>query len=135
VYTPYSRHGTIRQQDIQACNIARSAIAKSLALEARRTAVLVSALIHNITANLLAPKPIEDLWKHIENDATLRQIRSRTDANVDDFCQFAGWVKGARRQLASDEKNRMDKEIGFRIYTYVHFGPWSRLTRLHLIPA
>ncbi len=135
MYTPYSRYGTIRQQDIQACNIARSAIAKSLALEARRTAVLVSAIISNITANLLAPKPIEDLWKDIQNDATLRQIRSNTDANVDDFTQFAGWVEGARRHLASDEKKRIETEVGFRIYTYLTFGNCQRLARLHLIPA
>ena len=135
MYTPYSRYGTIRQQDIQACNIARSAIANSLALEARRTAVLVSAIISNITANLLPPTPIEDLWKDIQNDATLRQIRSRTDANVDAFSQFAGWVEGARRHMASDERTRMHNEIGFRVYTYLSFGNCKRLARLHLTPA
>ena len=133
--TPYSRHGTIRQQDIQACNIARSAIANSLALEARRTAVLVSAIISNITANLLPPRPVEDLWKDIQNDTTLRQIRGRTDANVDAYRQFAGWVEGARRHMASDERNRMETEIGFRIYTYLRFGSCKRLARLRLIPA
>ena len=135
MYTPYSRYGTIRQQDIQACNIARSAIANSLALEARRTAVLVSALISKITGNMLAPKPIEDLWKDIQNDATLRQLRGITDANVADFTQFAGWVEGARRHLASDEKKRLETEVGFRIYTRLHFGNCKRLARLHLIPA
>jgi len=135
VYTPYGRYGTIRQQDIQACNIARSAIANSLALEARRTAVLVSALISKIKANLLAPKPLDDLWRDIQNDSTLRQLRGTTDANVDDFSQFAGWVEGARRHLASDEKKRLENEVGFRIYTQLHFGNCTRLARLHLIPA
>ena len=133
--TPYSRYGTIRQQDIQACNIARSAIANSLALEARRTAVLVSAIIRQITGNMLAPKPIEDLWSDIQNDASLRQLRSTTDANVDDFNQFAGWVEGARRHLSSDEKKRLETEVGFRIYTQLHFGNCKRLARLHLVPA
>ena len=135
MYTPYGRYGTIRQQDIQACNIARSAIANSLALEARRTAVLVSALISKIKANLLAPKPLDDLWRDIQNDSTLRQLRGTTDANVDDFSQFAGWVEGARRHLASDEKKRLENEVGFRIYTQLHFGNCTRLARLHLIPA
>jgi len=135
VNTPYSRYGTIRQQDIQACNIARSAIANSLALEAQRTAVLVSAIIRQITGNILAPKPIEDLWRDIQNDASLRQLRSTTDANVDDFNQFAGWVAGARRHLSSDEKKRLETEVGFRIYTQLHFGNCKRLARLHLSPA
>lgn len=135
MYTPYSRYGTIRQQDIQACNIARSAIAHSLSLEARRTAVLISAIISKIKGNILAPKPIEDLWNDIQNDVTLRQLRSTTDANVDDFSQFAGWVEGARRHLASDEKKRLDTEVGFCIYTHLHFGNYKRLARLHWIPA
>ena len=135
MYTPYSRCGTIRQQDIQARNVARSAIETSLSLEARRTAVLVTALISNITGNVLPPKPIEDLWKDIQNDATLRRLQGSTDANVDDFTQFAGWVDGARRHLASDEKKRLESEVGFRIYTHLHFGNCKRLARLHLIPA
>ena len=133
--TPYSRCGTIRQQDIQACNIARSAIANSLALEAQRTAVLVSAIITQITGNILAPKPIEDLWRDIQNDASLCQLRSITDANVAAFNQFAGWVAGARRHITSDEKKRLETEVGFRIYTQLHFGNCKRLARLHLSPA
>lgn len=39
---PFTSNGTIRQEDIQACNIARSAIARSLAQEARQTALLVT---------------------------------------------------------------------------------------------
>lgn len=134
MYTPYSRQGTIRQQDNQACNIARSAIAGSLALEARRTAVLVSALIANIILNQASPKSIEDLWKDIQSDRTLRTIRSKTDANVDAYCQFNGWVQGARRNVADEEKKRMEDEIGFRIYTH-QFANCKRLARLHLISA
>jgi len=84
---------------------------------------------------MLAPKPIEDLWKDIQNDASLRQLRSTTDANVDDFNQFAGWVEGARRHLASDETKRLEIEVGFRIYTQLQFGNCKRLARLHLLPA
>jgi hypothetical protein len=134
VYSPFSRKGTIRQQDTQACNIARSAIARSLALEARRTTLLVSAMIRKVTLNQLTPKPIEDLWKDVQNDVILRLLRGKTDANVDAYCQFSGWVEGERRNLASDEKRRMDDEIGFRIYTH-RFGNCTRLGRLHLIPA
>lgn len=134
MYSPFSRKGTIRQQDIQACNIARSAIARSLALEARRTAVLVSAIIHNVMLNRVTPKSVEDLWKAVQNDAILRELRSRTDANVDSYSQFSGWVDGERRNLASDEQRRLDDEIGFRIYTH-QFGNCVRLARLHLISA
>ena len=135
MYTPYSRGGTIREQDIQACNIARSTIASSLALEARRTAVLVTALISKINGNVLPPKPIEDLWKDIQDDSILRQLRCSTDTTVDDFPQFAGWVDGARRHLASDEKHRLESEVGFRIYTQLHFGNCKRVARLHLTAA
>ncbi len=84
--------------------------------------------------NQATPKPIEELWTDIQNDATLREIRDRTDANVDAYRQFAGWVQGERRNIAYDQKRRMDDEIGFRIYTQ-RFGNCKRLLRLHLIPA
>ncbi len=134
MYSPYGRDGNIRQQDNQACNIARSAIANSLALEARRTAVIVSTIIGKIMMNQATPKPIEDLWTDIQNDATLREIKSKTDVNVDAYNQFSGWVQGERRNIAYDQKRRMDDEIGFRIYTQ-RFGNCKRLVRLHLIPA
>lgn len=134
MYSPFSSKGTIRQQDNQACNIARSAIARSLELEARRTAVLVSAIIQNVMLNRVTPTSVEDLWKAVQNDGILRQLRSKTDANVDSYSQFSGWVDGARRNLASDEQRRLDDEIGFRIYTH-QFGNCARLARLHLISA
>lgn len=134
MYSPFSRKGTIRQQDHQACNIARSAIARSLELEARRTAVLVSAIIQNVMLNRVTPKSVDALWKVVQNDGILRQLRSTTDANVDSYSQFSGWVDGARRNLASDEQRRLDDEIGFRIYTH-QFGNCARLARLHLISA
>jgi hypothetical protein len=134
VYTPFSRKGTIRQQDIQACNITRSVIARSLEFEARRTTVLVNALICKIQTNQMSPNSIEALWNVILNDSTLRELRRRTDANVDGYCRFNGWVEGVRRNLASDEKRRLEDEIGFRVYTY-RFGHCRRAARLHLIPA
>ena len=63
--TPFSNDGTIRQQGIQARNIARHAIAKAIAEEAQRTGVLVSNTIGRITMNQLAPKSVEDLWNDI----------------------------------------------------------------------
>ena len=134
MYTPFSRQGTIRQQDIQACNITRSAIARSLVLEAQRTAVLVAAIICKVQTNQMTPKPLEDLWKSILNDPILRELRSRTDAHVDGYSQFVGWVNGERRNVASDEQRRLDDEIGFRIYTH-RFGNCSRRARLRLVLA
>jgi hypothetical protein len=134
VYSPFSRKGTIRQQDIQACNIARSAIARSLEFEARRTAVLVSAIIQNVMLNRVTPRSVEELWQAVQDDVILRQIRSRTDANVDSYSRFSGWVDGARRNLATIEQRRLNDEIGFRIYTH-QFGNCARLARLHLISA
>ena len=134
MYTPFSRHGTIRQQDIQACNITRSAIARSLVLEARRTAVLVTTIICKIHTNQMTPTSIEALWNDILNDSTLCELRRRTDANVDAYSCFVGWVEAERRNLASDEKRRLDDEIGFRIYTH-RFRHCKPLPRLHLLPA
>lgn len=134
MYTPFSRQGTIHQQDIQACNITRSAIARSLVLEARRTTLLVTTIICKINDNQMTPKSIEALWNDVLNDSTLCELRRRTDANVDTYSRFVGWVDAARRNLASDEKRRLDDEIGFRIYTH-RFGPCKRLAHLHLLPA
>jgi hypothetical protein len=132
--SPYGRGGTIRQQDNQACNIARSAIARSLALEAQRTGVIVSAIIAKIMLNQATPAPIDNLWTRIQNDATLREIKAKTDANIDAYRQFAGWVQGERRNIEYDQKRRLDDEIGFRIFAQ-RFGNNPRLVRLHLIPA
>lgn len=134
MYSPYGRQGTIRQQDNQACNIARSAIARSLALEAQRTAVIVSTIIGRIMLNNATPSPIENLWTAIQNDATLRAIMVRTDAHTDAYKQFAGWVQGERRNIEYEQKKRLDDEIGFRIFAQ-RFGNNPRLVRLHLIPA
>jgi len=90
VYTPFSRQGTIRQQDIQACNITRSAIARSLVLEARRTTLLVTTIICKVHNNQMTPKSIEALQNDILNDSTLRELRRRTDANVDTYSCFVG---------------------------------------------
>ena len=73
--TPFSNDGTIRQQGIQARNIARQAIAKAIAEEAERTGVLVSNIIRRITMNQLAPKSVEDLWNDIQMDGTLAMIQ------------------------------------------------------------
>ena len=78
--TPFSNDGTIRQQGIQARNIARHAIAKAIAEEAQRTGVLVSNTISRITMNQLAPKSVEDLWNDIQMDESLAMIQRKADA-------------------------------------------------------
>jgi hypothetical protein len=129
--SPFSSSGTIRQEDIFACNIARSAIARSLALEARKTELLVSDLI---TTNETITLPIADLWKQIQADATLRSFARNTDAHVDAYTQFAGWVEGARSRLAYIQKRRLLTAFGPRLHAH-RFRNSDRLTRLHLLVA
>ena len=63
---PFTSNGTNRQEDIHACNIARSAIEHSLALEAHHTALLVATLITAVLSNRAPLRPINDLWKQIQ---------------------------------------------------------------------
>ena len=127
--SPFTSSGTLRQEDIFACNIARSAIARSLALEARQTALLVSDLIARNQAHI---QPIEHLWTDIQADATLRSARRNTDAHVDAYMQFAGWVRGARSQLAYAQKLRLTHAFGQRVQAH-RFRNSDRLARLHLL--
>ena len=127
--SPFSNSGTIRQQDIFACNIARSAIAHSLALEAQKTALLVSDLIARNTTITL---PVADLWEQIQADARLRSFVRNTDAHVDAYTQFAGWVRGARSRLACTQKQRLIDAFGPRLHAH-RYRNSDRLTRLHLL--
>ena len=127
--TPFSNHGTIRQEDVVACNVARSAITRSLALEARRTAILVTNLISRTHPRTLT---IADLWTQIHNDPSLRSIVSKTDAYVDAYMQFAGWVKGARSRVAYAQTLRLSTALDQQIYAH-RFRNSDRLTRLHLL--
>ena len=129
--SPFSSSGTIRQEDIFACNIARSAIARSLALEARKTELLVSDLIGK---NKVITLPIADLWMQLQADATLRSFARHTDAHVDAYTQFAGWVHGARSRLAYIQKQRLLTAFGPCLRAY-RFRNSDRLTRLHLSVA
>lgn len=127
----FSNTGTIRQEDIFACNITRSAIARSLALEARKTELLVSDVI---ARNEPITLPIADLWKQIQADAKLRSFVRTTDAHVDAYTQFAGWVRGARLWLANTQQQRLIIAFGPRIHAN-RFRNSDRLTRLHLSAA
>lgn len=129
--SPFSNTGTIRQEDIFACNIARSAIARSLALEARKTELLVNDLI---ARNEPLTLPIADLWKQIQDNATLCSFVRTTDAHVDAYTQFAGWVRGARSRLAYIQKLRLTTAFGPRLQAH-RFRNSDRLTRLHLSAA
>lgn len=132
--SPYTSNGTLRQEDIWACNIARSAIARSLVQEARKTTLLVTTLIGKITTRESTAMPIDDLWKQVQNNAELRAIKQQTDANVDDYSQFSGWVEGERKNIAYNQKTRLEGEIGNRIFE-ARFGNCKRLEKLHLVPA
>lgn len=127
--TIFSSHGTLRQEDIFACNIARSAIARSLALEAKQTELLVSDVIAMNPANSL---PIADLWTRIQSNAYLRSIVCRTDAHVDAYSQFAPWVRGARSHLAHTQKLRLLAAFGHRLHAH-RFRNSDTLTRLRLL--
>ena len=126
--SPFSTNGTIRQEDIFACNIARSTIARSLALEARTTDLLVTTLI---SRNEPLTLPVADLWKQIQADATLLSFVRNTDAHVDAYTQFAGWVRAARLRLAYTQTQRLIRAFGPRIHAH-RFRNSDRLSRLHL---
>ena len=114
--TPFSNDGTIRQQGIQARNIARQAIAKAIAEEAQRTGVLVSNTIGRITMNQLAPKSVEDLWNDIQMDETLAMIQRKADANVADYPGFSGWLNGERMKIRYGQMKRLYDSVGDRNY-------------------
>lgn len=130
---PYSSNGTIRQEDIHACNIARSTIERSLTLEAQHTAHLVATLITAVLSNKAPLRPINELWKQIQEHPSLSAIVRQTDVNVADYNQFAGWVKGRRSHVASIQKSRLHDAFAARLFTR-RFGNSVRLTRLHLLP-
>ena len=127
--TPFSNHGTIRQQDIQACNIARSAIARFLDIEARYTALLVTQLITKTHPPTLT---VATLWTLIQNNVSLRSTVSKTDAYVAAYMQFSGWVTGARLRVAHAQQLRLTTAFGPRLYAN-RIRNSDRLTRLHLL--
>lgn len=130
---PYSSNGTIRQEDIHAYNIARSTIERLLAIEAQHTALLVATLITAVLSNKAPLRPINELWKQIQEHPSLRAIVRQTDVNVADYNQFAGWVKGRRSHVASIQNSRLHDAFAARLFTQ-RFGNSVRLTRLHLLP-
>lgn len=107
----YTTHGTIRQQDLEARNIARSAIARSLAQETLKTSVLVTRLIALLVTSTALVASVDDLWARLQNNSDLRLIMNITDANVDAFTQYSGWVNGARFALASAQKSRLSRAL------------------------
>ena len=107
----YTTNGTIRQQDFEARNIARSAIARSLAQETLTTTVLVTRLIALLVTSTALVASVDDLWARLQNNSDLRLIMNTTDANVDAFTQYSGWVNGARFALASAQKSRLSRAL------------------------
>lgn len=92
--SPYTTNGTNRQEDIQARKIASSAIARLLAQEAQQTTILVTNLIALLASSPALIPSVDDLWMRLQNNSSLRLLMHRTDANVDAFTQFSGWVMG-----------------------------------------
>ncbi len=111
----YTTNGTIRQQDFEARNIARSAIARSLAQEAKHTTILVTLLITQLITSTTLIASIDDLWTRLQNNSDLRLLMNKTDVTVDAFTQFAGWVNGARFALASAQKRRLTRALRIRL--------------------
>jgi hypothetical protein len=112
---PYTINGTIRQQDFEARNIARSAIARSLAQEAKHTTILVTLLITKLATSTALIASIDDLWTRLQNNPDLRLVMNKTDVTVDAFTQFSGWVNGARFALASAQKRRLTRALRIRL--------------------
>ena len=117
----YTTNGTIKQQDFEARNIARSAIARSLAQEAKYTSILVTLLITHLVTSSALITSIDDLWTRLQNNSDLRLLMNTTDANVDAFNQFSGWVNGARFALACAQKRRLTRALQTRL-SRQHFG-------------
>lgn len=111
----YTTNGTIRQQDFEARNIARSAIARSLAQEATYTTILVTRLLALLLNSTALVASVDDLWSRLQNNSDLRLIMHTTDANVDAFTQFSGWVDRARFTLASAQKSRLASALHSRL--------------------
>ena len=111
----YTTNGTIRQQDFEARNIARSAIARSLAQESTHTTILVTRLLALLLNSTALVASVDDLWSRLQNNSDLRLIRHTTDANVDAFTQFSGWVDRARFALASEQKSRLASTLHRRL--------------------
>lgn len=107
----YTTSGTIRQQDVEARNIARSAIARSLTQETLKTSALVTRLIALLVTSTALVASVDDLWARLQNNSDLRLIMNTTDANVDAFTQYSGWVNGARFALASAQKSRLSRAL------------------------
>ena len=107
----YTTTGTIRQQDFEARNIARSVIARSLAQETLKTTALVTRLIALLVTRTALVASVDDLWTRLQNNSDLRLIMNTTDANVDAFSQYSGWVNGARFALASVQKSRLSRAL------------------------
>ena len=132
IMSAYTTNGTIRQQDFEARNIARSAIARSLAQEAKQTTILVTLLISRLVTSTALIASIDDLWTRLQNNSDLRLLMLTTDAHIDAFNQFSGWVNAARFALASAQKRRLTRALQARL-SQQRFGHCMRSSsRYHL---
>src|ERR1044072_2093305 len=104
IMSAYTTNGTIKQQDFEARNIARSAIARSLAQEAKYTSILVTLLITHLVTSSALIASIDDLWTRLQNNSDLRLLMNTTDANVDAFNQFSG--RSEERRVGKECRSR-----------------------------
>lgn len=111
----YTNNGTIRAQDNEARNIARSVIKRSLAQEANQTAILVTRLIALLLTSTALIASVDDLWTRLQTHSALRNVMTITDANVDAFSQFSDWVNDARFAVASAQKSRLSRALHDRL--------------------
>jgi hypothetical protein len=110
--SPFNSNGSIRQQDVQARNIARQTISQALAYEAQRTATLVTNLIGKILDLSEEKQPVDELWNQVQTSPQLATIKTKADANVADYPEFARWVSGHRAVIERQHKNRIAQVVG-----------------------
>jgi hypothetical protein len=113
--TPF-HNGSIRQQEIAARNLARQRVARMLALEATRSAVMVAFILGKIAEGTEVLKAPEAIWIDIQDSAQLVPVRKVTDNHVADYPEFASWVSGRRSFIERTQKRRMNESLGSRLY-------------------
>lgn len=109
--SPYNTSGNIRQQDIADRNHARQVIARMLAIEATRIAVMVKFLTDQLSSNTGSVPSTEAIWNDIQNSIQLTTVAKKTDANVADYPEFETWVTGRRAYIRRTQKRLIQAAV------------------------
>ena len=115
MYTPFS-NGDIRQQEIQARNVARQRIAEAIAREIRRTDFLVDCVVELVKGRGMKATTVDQIWTKLQLDSPLNDIRLIADTNVADYPGFAPWLNGQRLTLQTKAKLRLGSELNDAMY-------------------